>query len=372
MTKSLDLVIGASYGDEGKGITVARLAEAHQNFRTANVLTNGGPQRGHTVCMNGRTHVFRHFGSGTSFGAITYFSGRFILNPIVFCEELSDLEKNFCSNVQKPVRHPNCRWTTPFDMMYNQMESKLNWKGTCGMGIWATICRYNNTNPPTFDEFCNEFEQDEMFKFLESVKNYYEDKLDISKFPEYVVAWNSPYLIEHFIKDCLTMKGMTVCRPADLNLNNYEHLIFENGQGLLLGDKGIDDPEKTPSETGSEFVANLIDDLQDREINIHYVTRPYLTRHGSRTFKEEHVDGDMNFESESNGFNEWQKNFLYANLDLTDLKNNIEKDRRILSSFPFISYNIDITHSDEIDREEEFRKVFGDRFNLKFFDKKEV
>lgn len=371
MTKSLDLVIGANYGDEGKGITVARLAETHRNVKTANILTNGGPQRGHTVCVDGKTHIFRHFGSGTPFGAITYFDKYFILNPIVFCEEFSGLEKNFCTGISKPVRNPLCRWTTPFDMMYNQMESKLRWKGTCGMGIWATICRYNNTNPPLFDEFCRDFDQDEKIEFLESIKKYYEIKLDVRCFPEYAAAWNSSYLIEHFIQDCLAMEELTTCIPADLNLDNYEHLILENGQGLLLGDDGTDNPEKTPSDTGSSIIVNSFDSVKDLEINVHYVTRPYLTRHGSRTFIEERVDGDMNFESESNGFNEWQKNFLYANLDLISLKSNIEKDKEKLSVFPTITYNIDVTHSDEIDREEEFKSVF-DGFKLNFFGKKEI
>jgi len=371
MTKRLDLVIGANYGDEGKGITVARLAESRRNFRTVNVLTNGGPQRGHTVCIDGKTHIFKHFGSGTPFGAITYFGKDFILNPITFCEELFDLEKNFCQDVPRPVRHPACRWTTPFDMMYNQMESEKHWKGTCGMGIWATICRYNDMVSPPFDEFCKIFGLDGMVKFLESVKNYYELKIDVSAFPEYAVAWNSPQLIEHFIQDCLLMEKMTVSIPVAVDLNNYEHLIFENGQGLLLGDDGTDNPEKTPSETGSAAAIELVSGLRDFEMNVHYVTRPYLTRHGSGMFREEHVDGDMDFESESNGFNEWQRNFLYANLDLHALKVNIEKDKKKLSAFPAVTYNIDVTHSDEIDREEEFKSVFNG-FNLNFFGKKEV
>ena len=48
--QNIKLIIGANYGDEGKGLAADYFgARAAGKFNTINVLTNGGPQRGHTV-----------------------------------------------------------------------------------------------------------------------------------------------------------------------------------------------------------------------------------------------------------------------------------------------------------------------------------
>ena len=90
MVKKISVVIGASYGDEGKGLVTDAITNIDES--TLNVLTNGGAQRGHTVVTpDGVRHVFHHFGSGTFKGAITYFPSSFIVNPIVFKKEMQEL-----------------------------------------------------------------------------------------------------------------------------------------------------------------------------------------------------------------------------------------------------------------------------------------
>ena len=67
-------------------------------------------------------------------------------------------------------------------------------------------------------------------------------------------------------------------------LMEYGNLIFENGQGLLL-DWSDDEEEAvytTPSRTGLHDAAALIEDCFEGETaEACYVTRTYLTRHGS-------------------------------------------------------------------------------------------
>lgn len=62
-------VIGAGYGEEGKGLLTDALA--HSLGAAAMVIRhNGGAQAGHTVTLpDGRRHVFHHVGSGTRHGA---------------------------------------------------------------------------------------------------------------------------------------------------------------------------------------------------------------------------------------------------------------------------------------------------------------
>ena len=62
--KNINIVIGANYGDEGKGFVTNWLSNQYDENNSIIILNNGGAQRGHTVeSSNGFRHVFHHFGS---------------------------------------------------------------------------------------------------------------------------------------------------------------------------------------------------------------------------------------------------------------------------------------------------------------------
>ncbi len=89
--KSAKVVIGANFGDEGKGL-VTDYFSAQENSIV--VRFNGGAQAGHTVVRpDGVSHVHGHFGSGTLNGSPTYLSRHFVSHPHWFYEELELLKK---------------------------------------------------------------------------------------------------------------------------------------------------------------------------------------------------------------------------------------------------------------------------------------
>ena len=84
---NIKVVIGANFGDEGKGLITDYFCNqaTSQDETCIVVMSNGGAQRGHTVVTpDGTRHVFKHFGSGTIAGADTYCIDDFILNPMTF------------------------------------------------------------------------------------------------------------------------------------------------------------------------------------------------------------------------------------------------------------------------------------------------
>ena len=101
-------VIGANYGDEGKGLVANALCRENilQNRTVLNVLTNGGCQRGHTAYdKNGNRHVYSHFGSGYSY-ADMYFSKYYMVNPMIFFDEYNHPSKHiseFCALAPIPL-----------------------------------------------------------------------------------------------------------------------------------------------------------------------------------------------------------------------------------------------------------------------------
>lgn len=348
---TIDVVIGANYGDEGKGITTARIAKSYNDpARILIVLNNGGSQRGHSVSYNGKEHVFKHFGSATPLGIASYFGPKYILNPMQYVkesEEIFDLY-GFAPISKRSVK---CKWTTPWDMMANQLRQKEFWTGSCGMGIWETELRCSK-GYIGFDEFMLK-SHDEKVEYLKAIRDiYYKQINPVVITSEYKDAWFSDGTIEHFIEDCEKM--YYTCEPLSYSLlSSVEHVIVENGQGLLLNDDGKDDSEKTPSKTGIETILDV--NLKTLP-KIHFVTRPYLTRHGSLNWennKKAHSFVDKS--TEINQYNEWQRDFCYANLSIEDLKNRCDNE---MERFGLNDYILEVTHCDELDAEEDFKRYF--------------
>ena len=358
-------VIGAAYGDEGKGTIVAKLAAA-ANGRVLNVLTNGGAQRGHTVKFsNGKTFTNKHFGSATYLQAANYFAPSFILDPMQFRTEYETYDD---LSVDVFYRNKACRWVTPFDIMANQAEAKLRkLHNTCGMGIWKTIQRFNKSS--TFNKLFDDFialDFDQQFKYLELIAIYYISDYDsFSMWPnEYKVFFTDRVirsnLIAHFIEDCIFMAQNT--KPVDditkekgflteKLIDNFDRIIFENGQGLAIGDNGTDDSFATPSKTGyNALPKEFLDYIKanNKTINLHYVSRTYETRHGddsSFSNMERKAISSYIKEDTNNHYNMWQGEFKYKPLDVGQLNARIAKD---LSGVVNANVYLDLTHCDEI------------------------
>lgn len=345
------IVIGANYGDEGKGTVVANLTKESTNV--LNVLTNGGSQRGHSILTKDGSMTFQHFGSGTYHGADNYYSAWYILNPMQFTQEYKEL-------IVKPThifRDHRCRWSTPYDVMANLIqEEQRGRKASCGMGIWNTIQRCDRQPIVTFDDFMQHPER--WVQYLGNVRKYYEKFVDIPD--KWRDIWQGDGVIKHFLNDCKFMQAHT--ETANLSaLTTYEDIIFENGQGLMLRDTGHDTADTTPSDTGLRYALSMARDLGIEDITAHYVTRPYLTRHGDgnligqtkRTSIATTVEEDR-----TNHFNDHQGEFRYGLLDIQDLYDRIGEDLCRNSALIGVRLELDVTHCDEMDREAEFRKEF--------------
>lgn len=358
-------VIGSAYGDEGKGTITAKLAAA-ANGSVLNVLTNGGAQRGHTVKFSdGRSFTNKHFGSATYLHAANYFAPSFILDPMQFRVEY-EIYGDF--NFYAFFRNKKCRWVTPFDIMANQAETKLrNLHNTCGMGIWKTIQRFNQNVAcnKLFDDFIA-LDFDQQFKYLELIAKQYSNSELFNVWPDeykvffvdHVIRSN---LIAHFIDDCAFMARHT--DPVDdltkeegllgnkLLIDEFDRIIFENGQGLAIGDDGTNNKFATPSKTGYDALPKeFLDYLKanNKVINLHYVSRTYETRHGDdvgfgsmdRNTISSYIKEDTN-----NHYNMWQGEFKYKALDIGQLNARIAKD---LSGVLNTYVSLDLTHCDEV------------------------
>jgi adenylosuccinate synthase len=83
------VIIGAQWGDEGKGKIVDLLA------RDSDVVCryNGGPGAGHTIVADGETYKLKHMPSGILWGKECVIGSGCVVDPAVFIDELDDLER---------------------------------------------------------------------------------------------------------------------------------------------------------------------------------------------------------------------------------------------------------------------------------------
>ena len=303
---NIEAVIGANYGDEGKGLFTEYLCRNRP--KPLVVMSNGGCQRGHTVNNkeHGVRHVFHHFGSGTLVGAPTLFSKTFLLNPIAFAKEHDELRK--LGVLPDAYRSPECVLQLPSDMFINQQLEKHrslsgSKHGSCGWGIWETIVRNKSYKPLLFEDFLN--------LDMESKKKYLDDALDWQienrlrcedglKIDESILKIiRSKSFCNHFIDDFCGMEMNCVCLESDNLVEcaenaGYETIVVENAQGLLLDKKyapkdenGRTDIHSTPSKTGTEGALDAVGDYAKADsIVLNYISRTYITRHGAGPFPE--------------------------------------------------------------------------------------
>lgn len=362
--RNIKIVIGANFGDEGKGLMTDYFChQAEQrNENCIVVLHNGGAQRGHTVTTpDGIKHVFHHFGSGTFCGADTYCSKDFLLNPMIFSQEFEELKT--LGYEPGVYIHPLCEISTPFDMILNQIieENRSgNRHGSCGMGIYETLLR---TKEDKYSIFFGElfFLTDEQIRSrLQTIRDEWmkirfsiEDIEFISE--EWSNVINSSSLIDHYLADLKFMKDVSV-KANNSILSGYKNIVFENGQGLLLDQNNLEYfPHLTPSNTGCKNALDIISksfpDKKNLKIEVCYVTRTYLTRHGAGRLDNECKREDINRDmfDHTNLPNPHQGTLRYGYLITDDLMLRILEDFKLLGDlYPFNSTcSLAMTHINE-------------------------
>ncbi len=353
--REIKAVIGASYGDEGKGLMTAHFCKTAQNSGKSclTVLHNGGAQRGHTVVSeNGFRHVFHHLSSGTFSSSDTYFAETFILNPMIFAAEHSELYPD-----TKIYYSSECKWSTPFDMIINQIaeDSRGDKRhGSCGFGIWETIVRYESENSLCFSDF-TALSIEEKKSYLKNIRdNYMHRRLNSLGINKLSDKWQetiySEGLIDNFISDCDYFAGNTVI-SSDIILESYPFIVFEGAQGLLLSqDFGENEKHTTPSFTGAENPVRMIKELDGKsDVEVCYVTRTYLTRHGAGPFKEECPKNEINpdMTDMTNVPNGYQGTLRYGKLDVQSLRERIFSDFAKFENISNSYMSLTVTHLNE-------------------------
>ena len=346
-------VIGANFGDEGKGLMTDFFCRTSDSV--LNIRSNGGAQAGHTVCTaDGKRHVFSHFGAGSFAGADTYLSGYFILNPMLFSKERLAL-----GNVPGTVFiDRRCRVTLPCDMLLNQFAETIRGNdrhGSCGVGLFETIVRSRDARYRLDYDFVRRTDRNTVKHMMLKIHAEYcmqrAGKLGITGAAkaELQELLTNENLTEHYLDDLYDMAAM--CTDADEQIiEAYDTAVFEGAQGLMLDQNRTDYfPNLTPSNTGMQNIRAILDKLEKRETEVCYVTRSFFTRHGAGRFDTEAkaAADEYGLFDKTNAPNEFQGVFRYGWFDLAAFTHSLALDSAFTAADETIS--VAVTHLDMTD-----------------------
>ena len=344
---NVKVCIGAGYGDEGKGMWTDYLVRTNPNSLV--VRANGGAQVGHTVVDKGKRYIFSHLGSGTLRGAPTLFSRYAVINPCIFFKEVegrnAGLEFKVYVERETPV-------TTPYDMMINQIierERGVNRHGSTGMGFGVTLDRMDDGVTLCYADLYQDYEI--LKTKLNAVRSWCWSRLpDTATKTEKSVFEGE---LNHFIDLCRKFyRNTTVWNNT---FNEFDTVIFENGQGLLLDQEYGIFPHVTRSNTGFRNIGKILKRLgifNQIEIDVYYLSRCYTTRHGAgpMAFEKTKLKG-IRVKDETNIPNEFQGTLRIAPLNLEVMYDAIDWDR--CSHPEGASFNTVVTCCDQIISEDE-------------------
>ena len=314
-------VIGKNFGDEGKGFTCSRLASSLK--KSLIIKHNGGGQAGHTVeGPEGKWRFIHHqIGAGAEYHVPTLFADSFMPDLFQLGKEVKEFTELFGF---KPILYSekNARITTIDDVLLNmgvEFARGKNRHGSCGMGIEECVQRNAAGYGITVKELATWSKQDLLHRLKQIRKEYTGRRAEILGInpsnPYYEMLYNETVL-ENFVIEIKENVKLLKLVDADRKwLEEFQHLIFETGQGLLLDqDYEAYAPHLTSSKTGMHNPAIF---LEKRGLSLEeaiYVTRPYVTRHGNGPLPCEVNRSELPGVGEdlTNQPNEWQGTLRYA------------------------------------------------------------
>jgi len=319
-------VIGAGYGDEGKGLMVDALAAALP--APVVVRSNGGAQAGHTVTLaDGRRHVFHHLGAGAFAGAATHLSRFFVHHPMVLEAERAAVAA--LGGAVRLTADPRGPVTTPWDMLINQAAERARGDGrhgSCGLGFGETLERMAR-----FPLTVADLAAPGLRAKLEAVRRAWAPArlaaLGVTRLdPREAELLADDGLTDVFLEDCARFLDVVGLAP-DAGLAARGTIIFEGAQGLMLDQAIGDFPHVTRSHTGLVNMAVIAREAGLGRLEATYVTRAYATRHGAGPLPgaAEALEG-FEVRDPTNAPNAWQGRMRYAPLDLARLDRAIAAD----------------------------------------------
>jgi adenylosuccinate synthase len=275
------VIVGAQWGDEGKGKIVDLLAQESDVV----VRYQGGPNAGHTIIAGGETYKIRQIPSGVVSGKTSVIAAGCVVDPAVLIAELDDLEARGRATGEVFVSgnaHLIMPWHVAIDGAGERRLGRLQ-IGTTRRGIGPAYA-------------------DKAARLGIRVQDLFDPKILRQKI-EIALAEKNVWLERVYDSEPITLEDVAAryeayaqrLRPhiadtsllVDRALRDGRHVLFEGAQGTLLDlDHGTypfvtsSNPVASAAATGTGIGPNRLDEILG-------VAKAYVTRVGEGPFPSE-------------------------------------------------------------------------------------
>jgi len=170
-----------------------------------------------------------------------------------------------------------------------------------------------------------------LYTFMDNIRTeYVPTRVDLNQaHPSFIELLNNDDIIHDFADQLRSMlEVVQLARYDDLKDRS---LIFEGAQGLMLDQDYGYFPHVTRSNCGMKNINNIIQQIPEwgeHDIEVNYVTRAYVTRHGAGPLSLENPDLPLqhNIIDNTNVTNEWQGSLRFAAFNLNNFNSITDKD----------------------------------------------
>lgn len=285
MGKSV-VILGAQWGDEGKGKIVDLLTDRVKYV----VRYQGGHNAGHTLIINGAKTVLRLIPSGILRDNVTCLIGNgVVLSPSALMQEMGELESRGINVRERLLISEACPLILPYHVaMDHAREAALgnNKIGTTGRGIGPA---YEDKVARRGLRVSDLFDREKFAEKLKSVLDYYNFQL-----VHYYKA--EPVDFQKTLDDVMAVADIIIGMVADISTildtarQNGDNILFEGAQGTMLDIDHGTYPFVTSSNTTAGGVATGAG-FGPRHIDyVLGIIKAYCTRVGGGPFTTELFD----------------------------------------------------------------------------------
>ncbi|MCK3657395.1 adenylosuccinate synthase [Pasteurellaceae bacterium Pebbles2] len=285
MGKSV-VILGAQWGDEGKGKIVDLLTDRVKYV----VRYQGGHNAGHTLIINGEKTVLRLIPSGILRDNVTCLIGNgVVLSPSALMQEMGELESRGINVRERLLISEACPLILPYHVaMDHAREAALgnNKIGTTGRGIGPA---YEDKVARRGLRVSDLFEPEKFAEKLKNILDYYNFQL-VHYYKAEPVDYQKTLDDVMAIADVLTGMVADISTLLDTAHKNGDNILFEGAQGTMLDIDHGTYPFVTSSNTTAGGVAT---GAGFGPRNIDYVLgiiKAYCTRVGGGPFTTELFD----------------------------------------------------------------------------------
>ena len=382
-------VVGLGYGDEGKGKTVAKILYALREHNTARKLVvryNGGPQAGHSVTYKGQTHIYSSFGAGTfinELDADTFWSRFCTFDPVALLKEYKKAEEMFGDLKTKLYIDHHCPVILPCDKIANTLPTPNtgllpeNISSSCGSGHGP--CVYRNTETPHRLAVVDLFNMPHslLVQKIDAINTWYLSSVPAKDHK--IIGDLLETETDILLKAIRELKNNTRVLPVSWQwINTYkqwESIVFEGAQGTLLDQHHGIFPHVTRSNTTFANATVLLKEVNKQFHEIFYVTRAYLTRHGSGPFDALPITL-KNTDNEINVTNPAQGEFRTGEINTDLIEYAIDLNRSYLNSSATVGattrYTVVVNNLDQVPYPNYFRDYFCNWIDRCFYYSPEI